>query len=140
MRTAAVTFGLAIVLSAVGLTHSPVNAQDANPPIANLNKEINVNGVEPDPFEPVNTNTATNGEIPVNTNTDAQADIANTNTLPQNINVGATSQNDNVNGASGTTPTRGNFRDPAHLAPLLLIPLAGTLYLVYEKIAKRHEE
>jgi len=47
----------------------------------------------------------------------------------------------NAPAADGNTNTTGNgmayFRAPATLLPLLLVPLAGILYLLYEKISKR---
>lgn len=62
----------------------------------------------------------------------AETNTNGTVMVPQNV-------NENVN-ASSTTPTnRADFRDPAALKPLLLVPLAGVLYLVYEKLAKRNK-
>ncbi|MFH0828755.1 MAG: hypothetical protein V1907_01080 [Candidatus Kerfeldbacteria bacterium] len=72
--------------------------------------------------------------VSAQTNTNGAGDEGNaTVTVPQN-------SNENVNAPSGTTtPKRGNFRDPAALKPLLLVPLAGVLYLLYEKLAQRNK-
>lgn len=134
MRTVIAAIGLALILPAISQARSLINSEGLNPPIANLNKEINVNGVEPDPFEPVNANAA----VPVvDTVTPTNSSNVNDNA---NVNTNAPPQNSNVNGESGTAPKRGNFRDPAKLVPLLLVPLAGMLFLIYEKIANRRDE
>jgi len=51
-----------------------------------------------------------------------------------NVNVNAATVNDNTN---TTSNGMAYFRAPATLLPLLLIPLAGILYIAYEKISKR---
>ena len=71
--------------------------------------------------------------VSAETNTNATGNQGNaTVVMPQNT-------NENVN-ASPTAPNkRADFRDPAALKPLLLVPLAGVLYLLYEKLAQRNK-
>lgn len=143
----------ALILPAVTVARSLVSTNDLNPPIANLDPNINVNGVEPDPFEPVNTNvgtpTNTNEDMPVDTlvtqandnvngNANAKLDTNANANLNANTGTNAPAQNDNANVAPETASEKTNFKDPAALAPLLLVPLAGVLYLIYEKIAKHN--
>ncbi len=65
----------------------------------------------------------------------AWSTIAQTNeNVNTNVNVNAVTVNGNTN---TTSNGMAYFRAPATLLPLLLIPLAGILYLIYEKISKR---
>lgn len=66
------------------------------------------------------------------------ATVASSATAQTNENVNV---NVNAPAVDGNTNTTSNgmayFRAPATLLPLLLVPLAGIFYLLYEKISKR---
>lgn len=52
----------------------------------------------------------------------------------EETNVNAAIPNDNVNAEQ----KRANFRSPAALKPLLLVPIAIGLYFIYERLARRN--
>lgn len=142
MKPLIVVVGLILALPAISQAHSVTSAQNQNPPMANLN--LNASG-EQDAIKAANDNQ--------NSNTVSQPSRANPPIANLNLNASGeqdainSSQETNVNAASNSNTNSNQdrqaiiakLRTPAKFLPLLLIPGALLLYLLYERLSERRK-